>query len=104
MRSTSNSRRDFLKLAGAGVTSAMFSPLQAQRVPDPPGKKLGWAIVGLGNLSINQILPAFGKCEKSKVAGSPWVVKSYRIAGHLSAGESTVLARTVQYECRSPVL
>jgi len=68
MRSTSNSRRDFLKLAGAGVTTAMFSPLQAQRVPDPPGKKLGWAIVGLGNLSINQILPAFAKCEKSKVA------------------------------------
>ena len=38
-----------------------------QQVPDPPGKKLGWAIVGLGSLSINQILPAFAKCEKSKV-------------------------------------
>ena len=36
-------------------------------VPDPPGKKLGWAIVGLGSLAINQILPAFAKCEKSKV-------------------------------------
>jgi len=36
-------------------------------VPDPPGKKLGWAIVGLGNLSIHEILPAFAKCEKSKV-------------------------------------
>src|SRR5207245_1783967 len=29
--------------------------------------KLGWAIVGLGSLSINEILPAFAKCEKSKV-------------------------------------
>ena len=28
---------------------------------------MGWAIVGLGSLSINQILPAFAKCEKSKV-------------------------------------
>jgi predicted dehydrogenase len=28
---------------------------------------LGWAIVGLGSLAINQILPAFAKCEKSKV-------------------------------------
>ena len=39
----------------------------AQRVPDPPGKKLGWAIIGLGSLAINQILPAFARCEKSKV-------------------------------------
>src|SRR4029079_7261726 len=37
------------------------------RVPEPPGKKLGWAIVGLGSLAIHQILPAFAKCEKSKV-------------------------------------
>ncbi len=36
-------------------------------MPEPPGKKLGWAIVGLGSLAINQILPAFAKCEKSKV-------------------------------------
>ncbi len=36
-------------------------------VPDPPGKKLGWAVVGLGSLTINQILPAFAKCDKSKV-------------------------------------
>jgi predicted dehydrogenase len=28
---------------------------------------VGWAIVGLGSLAINQILPAFAKCEKSKV-------------------------------------
>ncbi len=28
---------------------------------------MGWAIVGLGSLAINQILPAFAKCEKSKV-------------------------------------
>ena len=37
------------------------------RVPEPPGKKLGWALVGLGSLSINQIMPAFAKCEKSKL-------------------------------------
>ncbi|HEY2933936.1 MAG TPA: Gfo/Idh/MocA family oxidoreductase [Acidobacteriota bacterium] len=63
-----SARRDFLKLAAAGVSSALISPLQAQRVPEPPGKKLGWAIVGLGNLAINQILPAFAKCEKSKIS------------------------------------
>lgn len=65
-------RRGFLVKAGAGLvaanaTGALLSNAVAQRVPEPPGKKLGWAIVGLGNLSINEILPAFAKCEKSKV-------------------------------------
>ena len=67
---SSVSRRGFLKAAGAGLA---VSPLAARttaaqlRVPDPPGPRLGWAIVGLGSLSINQILPAFAKCERSKV-------------------------------------
>ena len=67
---SSVTRRDFIKqasnaslVAGPLVTTTSF----AQRVPEPPGKKLGWAIVGLGSLAINQILPAFAKCEKSKV-------------------------------------
>ena len=54
----------------------------AQRVPEPPGRKLGWAIVGLGSLAINQILPAFAKCENSKVtalvSGSPGEGESSR--------------------------
>ena len=36
-------------------------------MPEPPGRKLGWAIVGLGSLAINQILPAFAKSEKARV-------------------------------------
>lgn len=73
-------RRGFLIRAGAGMVAAnMSGPLlktaYAQRVPDPPGKKAGWAIVGLGNLAINEILPAFAKCEKSRlvalVSGHP---------------------------------
>src|SRR6266540_7328977 len=66
-------RRGFMKKAGQGLLIAsaaegLLKNASAQlRVPDPPGKKLGWAIVGLGSLSINQILPAFAKCEKSKV-------------------------------------
>src|SRR6266404_2895137 len=67
------SRRGFIGKLGSGllaanVTGSLLKDGSAQlRVPDPPGKKLGWAIVGLGSLSINQILPAFSKCEKSKV-------------------------------------
>jgi predicted dehydrogenase len=70
---TEVTRRGFITRVGQGVIAAnvaegLLKPASAQlRVPDPPGKKLGWAIVGLGSLSINQILPAFAKCEKSKV-------------------------------------
>jgi predicted dehydrogenase len=66
-------RRGFISKVGQGflaanVASALLKDAQAELVvPDPPGKKLGWAIVGLGSLAINQILPAFAKCEKSKV-------------------------------------
>jgi predicted dehydrogenase len=66
-------RRNFMKKTGQGLLAAgafesLLKPASSQlHVPDPPGKKLGWAIVGLGSLSINQILPAFAKCEKGKV-------------------------------------
>src|SRR5215471_15335009 len=66
-------RRGFISKVGQGLLVAntagmLLKDANAQlRVPEPPGKKLGWAIVGLGSLSINQILPAFAKCEKSKV-------------------------------------
>jgi len=65
-------RRGFLIKAGQGLVvtralGALTTSASAQAVPDPPGKKVGWAVVGLGSLAINQILPAFAKCEKSRV-------------------------------------
>ena len=66
-------RRGFITKVGQGLVAANVAGTFLNRaaaelhVPDPPGKKLGWAIVGLGSLAINQILPAFAKCEKSKV-------------------------------------
>jgi predicted dehydrogenase len=71
------SRRRFLEHSGFALAAAHLAArtTSAQRVPDPPGRKLGWALVGLGSLSINQIMPAFAKCEKSRLAafvsGSP---------------------------------
>jgi predicted dehydrogenase len=77
------SRRGFLGkmsrgLVVASATGAFLNSAAGQQpvvVPDPPGKKMGYAIVGLGMLSINEILPAFAKCEKSKpvafVSGHP---------------------------------
>jgi predicted dehydrogenase len=65
-------RRGFMTRVGQGLVAADVAGLlknaSAQLVvPEPPGKKMGWAIVGLGSLSIHQILPAFAQCEKSKV-------------------------------------
>lgn len=70
MSDSALTRRNFIKQTSASsllVGALTAAPSVAQRVPDPPGKKLGWAIVGLGNLAINQILPGFAKAEKSKV-------------------------------------
>lgn len=53
-----------VNVAGAFLKEAVTKEVAA---PDSPGKKLGWAIVGLGNLAIHEILPAFAKCEKSSV-------------------------------------
>ena len=66
-------RRGFITRVGQGLLAAqgagvLGKDVHAQlRVPDPPGKKLGWAVVGLGSLAINQILPAFATSEKSRV-------------------------------------
>jgi predicted dehydrogenase len=77
------SRRGFLGKMSKGLVAAtaagtLLKEAVAQQglvVPEPPGKKMGWAIVGLGSLAIYQILPAFAKCEKSKpvafVSGHP---------------------------------
>src|SRR5713101_2893167 len=68
------SRRGFIARVGQGfvaanVAGSFLKEAAAKEiaVPDSTDKKLGWAIVGLGNLSIHEILPAFAKCEKSKV-------------------------------------
>src|SRR6188474_831560 len=72
------SRRRFLKAASgafmaAPLVSAATHTASAQvpniKLPEVPGKKLGWALVGLGNLSINQLMPAFAKAQQSKLVG-----------------------------------
>jgi predicted dehydrogenase len=88
------SRRGFLQQAGAGILVSHVAGVAAtaQRVPDPPGRKLGWAIVGLGSLSINQILPAFARCETSKVialvSGTP--EKAQKLAARYGVPEKNI--------------
>lgn len=80
-------RRAFLAAAGTTilVSTAMpakdppLAPPDKQppdlKVPEPPGKPAGWAIVGLGKLALEEVMPAFGRCRRSKpvalVSGHP---------------------------------
>ncbi|TFW05383.1 Gfo/Idh/MocA family oxidoreductase [Oxalobacteraceae bacterium OM1] len=80
-------RRGFLRLttgalaapwvAGAHAASSgndvQFPPVQAQSEKpekteqyDAPGERIGFAIVGLGRIAVNQVLPAFAKCKHAR--------------------------------------
>ena len=71
------SRRNFLRHAAIGTSALLAARAHAQKVPlAPPDKqsadaklpevvkrKLGVAIVGLGKLAIEEVLPAFAECK-----------------------------------------
>jgi predicted dehydrogenase len=116
------SRRDFLggaavSLAGPGLgawnpsqpssasqppadTYVQLPPLFAatetqEKTPGPfeaPSRRIGFAIVGLGHLSLNQILPAFGKTKYAKPAAlvSGDRVKAAKVAAQYGIEESSI--------------
>ena len=98
------SRRRFLKTAGSGLVAAALMPAAqaavtppaspdtrpiplpptsaaTEKTPDPaplplaPGRRLGFAVVGLGNLALAEVIPAFGETKYCKltalVSGTP---------------------------------
>ena len=70
MTTTTSTRRDFLKtttLAAASLALAGWLPRVAQAAE--PGRKLGFALVGLGSLSTHQIAPAFQNTQYCRLAG-----------------------------------
>jgi predicted dehydrogenase len=84
--SSSPDRRTFIASGAAGLLAARargdeppLAPPDKQppdvKLPDPPPKSVGWAIVGLGKLALEEILPAFAGCKRSKptalVSGHP---------------------------------
>src|SRR5215467_14211016 len=103
-------RRNFIAKTGQSLLAVNFAgallrDAEAELVvPEPPGKKLGWAIVGLGNLAINQILPAFAKCEKSQavafVSGHP--EKAHKLA--LRYGVSSKIFTTTRITITSKII
>ena len=62
--------------------------------PDPlsPKERVGFALVGLGRLSVEELLPAFGVCEKARPAAlvSGDRNKALKIAGQYGIPESAV--------------
>ena len=91
------SRRVFLANAGKGLAAAqaigaLATRASAQQAPEPPGRKLGWAIVGLGSLAINQILPAFARSEKSRVVAlvSGHADKARKLAARYAVAEKSL--------------
>lgn len=81
MAGADSTRRAFLGAAGAlgasligGAAHGEAIPLAPPdkqptdvKLPEPPARKVGWAIVGLGKLAIEEILPAFAECRLSRV-------------------------------------
>ena len=47
--------------------TATEGPEKSPTPNEPPDKRVGYAVVGLGDLALKQILPAFGSCKYSKV-------------------------------------
>src|SRR5437763_11902376 len=92
--SGSQSRRQFLKttaaLAAATVgatmvkTTSRAQPAAATPSPANPGaqKKLGWAFVGIGTLSRNELLPGIAETKLVRMAAA--------VTGHPIKGEAIV--------------
>ncbi|MBO9714518.1 Gfo/Idh/MocA family oxidoreductase [Sphingomonas sp.] len=74
-----HSRRGVLRGLGAGMVASAI-PSAAFARPDP-GRKFGYAVVGLGNYAVNQIMPRLALCEHSRlvalVSGTPAKLEKY---------------------------
>lgn len=82
-------RRGLVIAAGSAITaSAVGLPTMAA----PAGRKLGYAIVGLGGYGLGIIIPQFKNCEHSKlvalVSGDP--AKAKRVAAEHGVPESAI--------------
>ncbi|MBE7170572.1 MAG: Gfo/Idh/MocA family oxidoreductase [Williamsia sp.] len=85
---------------GSDTTPIQLKPRDAaterkeEPVPSPldPNKRVRYAIVGLGALSLNQIMPAFGECKYSKpvalVSGMP--DKARKVASQYGIAEKNI--------------
>jgi predicted dehydrogenase len=72
MKATLQSRREFIKQSSIAAAAAPLlgaSVLRAQTAMPAPGRKIGFAVCGLGNLSTHQIAPALQKTQFCQLTG-----------------------------------
>jgi predicted dehydrogenase len=70
MNPSFHTRRNFLKTTALAAASVPFiGVLSPSLRADDAGRKLGFALVGLGNLSTHQIAPALSKTKFCRLAG-----------------------------------
>jgi predicted dehydrogenase len=58
-------------------TEVSFPPIHAETErpdapppnPDPPARRVGFAVMGLGRLAVENIIPAFAECKHARLAG-----------------------------------
>jgi predicted dehydrogenase len=62
------SRRDLIELGAAGAAALAPVAARADDAAYPQGEKLGFAVVGLGKLSLGQIIPGFRNARGCKLA------------------------------------
>jgi predicted dehydrogenase len=69
-------RREFTRLAGAGLASQLLPDLHAQQATD---RTIGYAMVGLGVISMQHFMPGLKDAKQSKLTGL--------VSGHLDKAE-----------------
>ena len=78
MTQDTRNRRDVMIGIGAGIAASIAGPALAQ---GGGGRKLGYAIVGLGSYATKQIMPRFKECRSSRlvalVSGTPEKLTRY---------------------------
>ncbi|WP_262031922.1 Gfo/Idh/MocA family protein [Microvirga sp. Mcv34] len=53
--------------APSGVPVGRPMPEMERPMPEAPGRRLGYAVVGLGQFALNQIIPSFARSQSSKL-------------------------------------
>ncbi len=51
------------------IDAATEQPVSPPPNPEVPGQRVGFAVVGLGRLALQNILPAFGQCKHARLTG-----------------------------------
>ena len=79
---------------GGEPNAALAQPMPqlADPLPLPPAQRVGFAVVGLGDFALNQILPSFASCHKSKLVAvvSGDANKANRIAAQYGLAPGSV--------------